>query len=1028
MGFQKPRWSDVNESENGSGQTNINIAITVTKLENVDECKIKEIMVKVEFAGQLLGQSDKLQVKDRGSEVDFVCYIPMVENYSKFINDVLANPVLLTVYDCSATGPTQSPPVPADKDKNKTAKTTASRGSMAVAAPPKTVLGICNLDIGDLLTEKKRIQESLILELENTPLLKDSVTWVKLPRLLVVASFEEDDFPVEILSEHSNVVGITVESVYNPPDNVTEGTLFDAMISIPSFGDRSNLMIFPNGIATSTRDTLRGKKWCTLQNVGGRGGRSKYKVCDSSYNILNPLPPEIDLEAELTKRSLQIEWNSWKRCLLTGADSNYMYSKLLKYHAWPIEIVIANKTANQKSAKSEKKSKPAASETSSNSDHYTAFLNFSSMLYPGVTNVRVAAQLYTYSRRDLTNKFGAEFPPSNSQSSVASKSKPVSDRPKTSITSEDKDEPPGQPLFNKDGLPVFIIVEMEFWKPFMRQKPPEYLEAGLKSYLSVRLKMPKKSMNYEMAQTTFTTAILNVASLMTEEYSTFAQQNKDITDMKDFISAFHQFLKCSEGFNAAVTSLRAKVLTFIHEKYGELSQYNERIPEIYVALVEEMHKATNKCAIDSGGFPTSNCNTDVIHKFAEECLEENSIEEAKNFLLTNIAKDKTHPDYWLDYAIFCVKTDEYETALEAIREALTLDIHHQIGLLLYGLLMAKLRNGAVSELTLQFLTSKYPYFIEGWKAFHFVYVTFHNYEGGDAALQMSRKLEWERKNAVTSSENNFTEPESEAFHCRTYDTSERYQTYGTTPFKRLSSMEPLSWTTSFCPPDNMNIQTTVLLFKLGLYEFGLMALSEDLLTQRTQIQPYYQYYLAVSHYLQGNYDEAICLLEETVRDYGKDCSLRSLMGHCFYKLEDHENAIACYEYVMESYNRPSDIHLIYLRMGHYYLATNKFQCAKQVFTTGCKYSPSPRMWKGAGVAYLRLGEYEQAETIFGEANYMDNRDAETWGYLALTNGLLGRLDMLVNCYLEAKKRKLNNQDLLDEIDKCMNSHRIEIDV
>lgn len=37
------------------------------------------------------------------------------------------------------------------------------------------------------------------------------------------------------------------------------------------------------------------------------------------------------------------------------------------------------------------------------------------------------------------------------------------------------------------------------------------------------------------------------------------------------------------------------------------------------------------------------------------------------------------------------------------------------------------------------------------------------------------------------------------------------------------------------------------------------------------------------------------------------------MGHCFYKLEDHENAIACYEYVMESYNRPSDIHLIYLR-------------------------------------------------------------------------------------------------------------------
>lgn len=125
-----------------------------------------------------------------------------------------------------------------------------------------------------------------------------------------------------------------------------------------------------------------------------------------------------------------------------------------------------------------------------------------------------------------------------------------------------------------------------------------------------------------------------------------------------------------------------------------------------------------------------------------------------------------------------------------------------------------------------------------------------------------------------------------------------------------------------------------------------------------------------------------------------------------------------------------------VRMGYYYLGTKKFSCAKPVFVTGCKYSPSPRMWKGAGIACLRvrkmiieismfnfsftylvkhkfdfifsfilkqLKEYEEAEIAFSEANYLDNRDSETWGYLALVNGLLGREDVLKHCLLEAKK-------------------------
>lgn len=44
-----------------------------------------------------------------------------------------------------------------------------------------------------------------------------------------------------------------------------------------------------------------------------------------------------------------------------------------------------------------------------------------------------------------------------------------------------------------------------------------------------------------------------------------------------------------------------------------------------------------------------------------------------------IMDNKLNPDYWLDYALYLITIEEYEKSVEAVREALLLDIEHQMG-------------------------------------------------------------------------------------------------------------------------------------------------------------------------------------------------------------------------------------------------------------------------------------------------------------------------------------------------------------
>ena len=81
----------------------------------------------------------------------------------------------------------------------------------------------------------------------------------------------------------------------------------------------------------------------------------------------------------------------------------------------------------------------------------------------------------------------------------------------------------------------------------------------------------------------------------------------------------------------------------------------------------------------------------------------------------------------------------------------------------------------------------------------------------------------------------------------------------------------------------------------------------------------------------------------------------------------------------------------------------------------CAVRPCASTWLGAGIAYLRLQEHHKAETALMEANVMNNRHAEVWGYLALLALHTGQEAEAEQAMMWAHRCELTNVQLLDEI-------------
>uniref|UniRef100_A0A8D1B4Y5 Cilia and flagella associated protein 70 n=2 Tax=Sus scrofa TaxID=9823 RepID=A0A8D1B4Y5_PIG len=130
---------------------------------------------------------------------------------------------------------------------------------------------------------------------------------------------------------------------------------------------------------------------------------------------------------------------------------------------------------------------------------------------------------------------------------------------------------------------------------------------------------------------------------------------------------------------------------------------------------------------------------------------------------------------------------------------------------------------------------------------------------------------------------------------------------------------------------------------------------------------------------------------------------------------NHAEAKACYERTVSFVVDASEMHFIFLRLGHIYLEEKEYEKAKKTYLQACKRSPSCLTWLGLGIACYRLEELTEAEDALSEANALNNYNAEVWAYLALVCLKAGRQLEAEQAYKYTMKLKLKDENLLAEI-------------
>ncbi|XP_024936766.1 cilia- and flagella-associated protein 70 [Cephus cinctus] len=337
------------------------------------------------------------------------------------------------------------------------------------------------------------------------------------------------------------------------------------------------------------------------------------------------------------------------------------------------------------------------------------------------------------------------------------------------------------------------------------------------------------------------------------------------------------------------------------------------------------------------------------------------------------------------YATYLIKIKDHNRAIECCREAIVLDKRHKIALLLYGILLWTEGENREAEIFLKSVTSLYPRFTEGWMILHLFYIRTEYYPGVDLTIQVAEKCLNDKDRDTVN--------------------------------VKYLTLEPLAWSMIHCPKDQIYIITAVLLLKMNLYDFAGIALAQELAISGRSTP--FLYYMAVHHYLLGRYDDALSHLKEAQCQHGMDYSIGSLMGHCHYKEGNLEDAMYSYEFVNMIFDSPDDMHLVHLRMGQYCLDTEQNTDAIKYFLNSSKFLPTPQSWLGAGVTYYYSTQFEKSEMALMEANKLDSRNCDIWGYLCLLNMSLQRHDEFQQCYRQAVKNNLKNVKLWLMITRSM---------
>ncbi|XP_034877279.1 cilia- and flagella-associated protein 70 isoform X2 [Mirounga leonina] len=191
-------------------------------------------------------------------------------------------------------------------------------------------------------------------------------------------------------------------------------------------------------------------------------------------------------------------------------------------------------------------------------------------------------------------------------------------------------------------------------------------------------------------------------------------------------------------------------------------------------------------------------------------------------------------------------------------------------------------------------------------------------------------------------------------------------------------------------PATIFMETIRFLMKVNAVQYVHRVLAHELLCPQGGPSCEYYLVLAQTHLLKKDFAKAEEYLQHAAQMDYLNPNVWGVKGHLYFLSGNHAEAKACYERTISFVVDASEMHFIFLRLGHIYLEEKEYEKAKKTYLQACKRSPTCLTWLGLGISCYRLEELTEAEDALSEANALNNYNAEVWAYLALVSLKAGR--------------------------------------
>ncbi|XP_032698979.1 cilia- and flagella-associated protein 70 [Lontra canadensis] len=941
--------------------------------------------IRAEFNQVVLGDSAKVTVSPEGTaKYNFTSSFEYSPEGGITLDDLAHKPVFLTMTEV----------LPKEK-KQKDEKT--------------LILGQAVVDLLPLLEGESSFETMVPLHpVPGSPLepLRSGVKQCSLEVKVFVA--EPLLTTAQILG--GNLLKVTLEAAYSVPESfVPVGPMQNYMVGlqVPSAGEKDYPILFKNGtlkLGGEREPVPRPKKW-PIANILAPGANyipdsfivgGPYEEEEGELN--RPEDKEFRNQAESIKK--RIIWDLESRCYLDPPAVVSLQKRIADCRFWPVEITRVPLTTapKGKAAKFDK-----ADDEGQLSFHGVAYVNMVPLLYPGVKRIRGAFRVYPYLDstvyektkclfslfRDTghlltqNNKIGGFNSPlskpivsKNLKEEKTVKEKELEGRLRPgdlqapSIKSQSSDTPlevEPSPSHNPEGQQyieagTYIVLEIQLDRALVPKRMPEELAKRVKEMIPPRPPLTRRTGGAQKAVSDYHMQIKNISRAILDEYHRmFGKQvaklgsNMDSETVEEQKCLLSYELNCSGKYFAFKEQLKHAVVKIVREKYLKTTPFESQ--EELQTFISELYVFL----------------VDQMHVALNQTMPDD-IQGAVSTIYTSSEQLRL-------FAFEAEVNENFEMAAVYYEEVIKCLASGNCYYYLYNMDLIYLGPGAPTSIPDDFLEESSKLLSDSQE--HILPTqsqdpTVHQKPSNILLKEIPVKKEISK-----------CQDSSTFLHASPHGVSQT--------------------------PATIFMETIRFLMKVNAVQYVHRVLAHELLCPQGGPSCEYYLVLAQTHLLKKDFAKAEEYLQHAAQMDYLNPNVWGVKGHLYFLSGNHAEAKACYERTISFVVDASEMHFIFLRLGHIYLEEKEYEKAKKTYMQACKRSPSCLTWLGLGIACYRLEELTEAEDALSEANALNNYNAEVWAYLALVSLKAGRQVEAEQAYKYTMKLKLKDKALLAEI-------------